>query len=311
MRSVVECADAPRDQGLGQGQRLREAVRREVRWIRRQGIAAQGEAVAREIARHFPQVAERAAGLALGAGVSRRLLLQRLGWEVEDGAGGAWRASAGRVVAAAPERTGAGALLARAADPPDGLVPEALLRRTRPDPGHVSLEASFASLPVAVAGVNEAGLAVALASLWAPRRCAPAAPALVLVSECLQRFETADVAADFCQARPTGGFATLLLADAEGAVRGVAVDGGAVRVLEPASGLLFGPGSGPRTAELEARCRASKRLDAEALLAALAPKPEADRCDGASLCLDPAGRCALALDSHGSVSSVPVAAPLP
>jgi hypothetical protein len=117
--------------------------------------------------------------------------------------------------------------------------------------------------------VNEAGLA--LAAVPGPFEAgACAAPATLLVQDCLQRFEGIQAALDWCLGRPAAGRATLLLADASGEVAGVEFTGGERRVLRPVAGLLLaasGVGDESQVAQL---LREATPLGAAELAGALA-----------------------------------------
>jgi hypothetical protein len=261
--------------------------------------------VVREIRRHYPQVYERAAGLARGAGVPRRLVLTRL--SAEAGGCDRPRSSEGPLLAVAPSRSGASAGIAKTVDLPSELGVGLVLRRSRPDPGFVSLEVTMPSLPAALAGVNEAGLALAVAAHAKPCGSArdTAAPPLLLVQECLQRFETVSRAIEWCESRPAATGATLLIADASGRIAGVEFAGSGARVLDPRDGVLLENG-GRKLAPL----RRDRELDLETLRRVLASQgaPDSDgRACAGEIWLDPsARRVGLALDSarRGSASEL-------
>lgn len=117
------------------------------------------------------------------------------------------------------------------------VAPRVVVRRSRPDGCHRSVEVTVPWLTSALAGVNEAGLGVVcIPGGGAPGNCA--APALLLVNDCLARFGSIEGALDWCLARPTGGRAKLLIGDESGEVAGVEILGDECRVLRPAEGLL-------------------------------------------------------------------------
>jgi hypothetical protein len=102
---LVRCAGAPRDLGLDQGRAGRDEIRADARadgfaaavdlrsrWcaLRREASPARA-AFARDLARHFPHLAERIAGLAAGAGVAPAALLEALATELDAGATDALR----------------------------------------------------------------------------------------------------------------------------------------------------------------------------------------------------------------------------
>jgi hypothetical protein len=154
--------------------------------------------------------------------------------------------------------------------------------------------------------VNEAGLALAVAAHAAPGGSArdTAAPPLLLVQECLQRFETVSRAIEWCESRPAAG-ATLLIADASGRIAGVEFSASGARVLDPVDGVLLESG-GRKLAPL----RRDLGLDLETLRRVLASqgRPDGDdRTRAGEIWLDPsARRVGLALDSArlGSASEL-------
>jgi len=297
--AVVACAGAPRDLGADQGRAAREAVRAAVaalepaRRLRLALGAERGAArCARDALRHYPHASERLAGLARGAGVGRAALGGLLARELA--AGSEPFAGAGEGVGA----DGAGGpLLARSLALPaaaPGAAPW-LVRHSAPEHDWRSVEVALPWLVPALAGVNERGLAVVgvvrRADSGALRACA--APALLLVQECLQRCDGVAKALDWCERRPSGGAAALLLADAAGDAALVALDGEERRVERPRDG-LFACAEPPRAAELAKRCAARAALDADALAEILAAPPGAGDRARAAVVLEPAAR-ALAL----------------
>ena len=226
MWNVIECSGHPRDLGFEQGLALRSVIRERVakaglplhrrRWPDLSPFAsgsARGSGVGREMIRHFTHLAERADGLARGALVPVDSLL-RLLEPAAPGKAGALGLSAGNFQGT----TGAG-LLRTLSDLP-GVV-----RRSRPEVGFASVEVSAPWQVSALAGINEAGLAVSLVPtagesqppaqpLGSPRTPLPLAD--FLVQECLQRFEDVEAGIGWCLNRPAAGEATILMADAAG-----------------------------------------------------------------------------------------------
>lgn len=259
---VLECEGAPRDLGLDQGLALRDGLRRyaqaqgaelppdeevkpgglgmplverlvsglgrqlrAARRARRAGAATPlARALARDLARHFPQLAERCEGLARGARIPASVVLDACAHQLEREAGSALLV---------PTPDGGARLLLR--DLP--AEPSLRWRRSRPENGLASLELVAPVGIGAVAGVNEAGVSVAWGARGA-RAAAPiaagcAVPATLLVQECLQRFENVDGAAAWCSDRPAlgaaadGGAIEIVILDASGAHAGVIRSGDA------------------------------------------------------------------------------------
>jgi hypothetical protein len=272
----VSCEGAPRDLGLDQGRACRDAVRADARalgwetdggWLAALRARAGGgagvrpaRALARDLARHFPHLDERVSGLAAGAGLPREALLVLLEEELGDaplGAAGIARSAGGapRVV-----------LRLRAPLPPTGLV----VRQARPDGGYPFLALTRPALVVALAGVNERGLAGAIERLEPPAaaraagdRCA--ASSALLLDQCLERLDTVEKALEWCERRPGGGRARLVFADADGAAAALDLDGDTRVRCEPP---VLAPGEGERSAWCEldpaARALALREPDAAA-----------------------------------------------
>lgn len=199
--------------------------------------------LARDVARHFPHLAERMAGLARGANVERKALvvaLARASTEPEFLFRPA-RALARR------GREGAGAAIAARFDLGAERCSVPVVRRSRPHGGFESLELTLPWLAASLGGVNAEGLAACLGPAGfallpdgSARSDAPCrAPALFFVQQCLERFDRVETAADWCMTRPACGSMTLLLADAAGAVAALAFDEDRRRVLEPSSDGAF------------------------------------------------------------------------
>ena len=245
---VVHCTGAPRDLGFDQGIALAPRIAREAlretpraqpaRWFCEHAPTRHARAVRRawrDTKRHFPHMAERALGLARGGGVSTFALAGLLA------RAGACAPSAVRVF-----ESEEGLLLARVLEAPrDALA----LRHSAPAPGYASAEVTLAWQTPALLGVNAHGLAVSgaraeeklalsiSAARFASEQTSPrvrelqpsacAAPAVLLVQDCLQRFDTVAKALEWIARRPAAGGAELWLADAHGARARVRVTGAA------------------------------------------------------------------------------------
>jgi hypothetical protein len=261
---ALDCAGAPRDLGLAQGAALRDTLRaqaardgallaplapaggvhgleslaRIVVALRERVSTVQWRSdtrhLSRDVSRHFPQLAERLEGLARGAAVPVPWLLSRLARGASGDASATPDAADGAGIAAALQlaRSEDGTLrLVRRVDAATPLV----LRRSAPDGGLRSLEVVTPCGVAAWAGVNESGLALAVAPApsTAQRPCRFAAPAALFVQECLQRFDAVGPAAAWCLDRPAAGSFDLLLLDASGAVAAVRTDGETRERIEP------------------------------------------------------------------------------
>jgi hypothetical protein len=205
-------------------------------------------------------MAERAEGLARGARVSSADLAALLARECRRG----WET----LVGVRAEGSGSGVWIALGSEREAPIF----VRRSQPENGYRSLEIGIPWRVPALAGVNQHGLAVAasgvVSSSASPSSCA--APAALLVQDCLQRFDGVDKALEWCERRPAGGSASILLADADGVLARVDLEGELRRVHREMDGILLGAGAPARVASVEKACRASERLDAEALRRILA-----------------------------------------
>ena len=267
-----ECRGAPRDLGLDQGFALRAGIRavldaerwsRRLAWLRPDPEAARS---LRDLRRYFPHQAEWLDGMSLAAGVPLRALVRDLDQRVGAGA------------ARAPA-LGAGVAPRLARPLPAGLA----LRDCAPEGRFRSLELAWLTAPSPLLGVNEAGLAVAV--VGAPSRAEPvSAPFACFARDCLERFDAADAALEWCLSRPAAAGGGLLFADAGGELVGVDAEGPRRRVLRPDEGWLAAgaaeplrpdkpaPGGG---AELDAALRAALARLAPSAAAVVRVDPQA------------------------------------
>ena len=258
MIQLIECEGAPRDLGFDQGTHCRAALNAayhsQSRWQRtRLRLLAESDAcrqVRLEIRRFYPQQAEMMEAMARASRVP-------VSWLIAVLAGN--RRSAppadALVLAAASAITDRGGLLARS------LPADAILRRSRPESGFRSIELTQPWRIAPLAGVNEAGLAVAcLPNSGGVAGSRHVAPAALLAHDCLRRFDSLDGAIDWLLARPGGGKSILVLADHSGEIAGVSVDGDERELFRPADGLIIHTGGHARQAEIEKGLRAASPL---------------------------------------------------
>jgi hypothetical protein len=247
---AFDCAGAPRDLGLDEaralGRSLEETVRRATldwfapgnltlgaRLARRRQLSELAEATRR----HFPHLAERTEGLTKGMGLARRaiwpLLARELCWRE-----GCYGSTGGMALGFSGMRTRCGgAALGKILDLPRGREDELVLRRSAPENDYRSVELAVAGLPSAIAGLNERGLAVMVVSSESATSEA-AVPAMLLVQDCLQRFASSENAAQWCRTRPASSGVSLVFADAQHVVLGVALDGDERRTLHAEQEML-------------------------------------------------------------------------
>jgi hypothetical protein len=255
---LIECEGAPRDLGFDQGTHCRSALnavyRSRSRWRRaRLRLLAEPEECRRarlEIRRFYPQQAEMMEAMARASRVPVSWLIAILVGNPRS----APPADA-LVLAASSAITDRGGLLARA------LAGDAIVRRSRPESGFRSIELTQPWQIAPLAGVNEAGLAVACVSnageIAGSRHAVPAA---LLAHDCLRRFDSLDGAIDWLLVRPGGGKSVLVLADLSGEIAGVSADGDERRVIRPADGLFAHTGGHARQAEIEKGLREASPL---------------------------------------------------
>jgi hypothetical protein len=208
--------------------------RRERVRLRLGRLDARTRSLARDLARHFPRQAEAIDGMARMARVPRAWLVERMAWDLSGPDGASHRSIDGTALAAVAELGGGAALAARS------ITPELIFRRSAPEGGFRALEVTAPWLTGSVAGVSEAGLAVAVvggAGEAGPTTCS--APAALLVQDCLHRFVSLEGAIDWCLGRPAAGTATLVLADAKGEIAGVSITRERRTLLRPADGLIL------------------------------------------------------------------------
>lgn len=260
MWTSIECAGHPRDMGLAQGGAFAASIRRACLAaglpVRRSRVptlrplaagGVRGAGAGREFLRHFAHQAERLEGLARGAGVPLDSILEL---HLRVRAGGAHggllsRRTCLRAHARGSARSEKQALLERTL--PTALPDEIgwALRESRPRVGFRSIEIGLPWLVPAVAGINEAGLAVmAGPMLWGASGRAGSPPTALLVQECLQRFEDLGGALDWCDKRPVEGEQSIVLSDAAGGVATV-LSSGAERSIQEGEGELYLEGGEP------------------------------------------------------------------
>jgi hypothetical protein len=228
---VVECSGAPRDLGRDLGRALRAEVRAAVseQGTLRGALAALRESgtttqMLRDLRRHFPHQSEWLEGLALGSGVTLRVLVRALAKGCAPGV---------------PQGVAIGAVSGSAVAIASAVPRGAVWRRVAPEGRFRSLEVALPAAPAPVIGVNEAGLAVAVAEQRSlPGRYAP--PLALFARDCLERFERVEHALDWCLARPAAPGGSLILADARGELAGVYAGGPERRALRPPSWLVLG-----------------------------------------------------------------------
>ncbi len=202
--------------------------------------ALRGSGAGREMIRHFAHQAERLEGLARSSALPVDSILELHLRIRAGGERGGLLSRRSRISAKTIETSGEDKRLVLERTLPRAVDGEAswILRESRPQVGFRSVEVGLPWLVSSVAGVNEAGLAVVGGPLlWGTPGRDGFPTSLLLVQECLQRFEDLDGAIGWCCKRPVEGEQTLVLADASGNVATVVVCGRKRRV-QPGEGEL-------------------------------------------------------------------------
>lgn len=255
MLTTIECAGHPRDMGLAQGAASRTSIAQEAERLglsrsrarfpslRALAVGAiRGEGAGREMFRHFAHLSERLEGIARNADLHVDSILEMHLNVRAGGAKGGLLSRRSTVRATTPTRPKTPTAQETASDHKSWLLertlPQAatgeadwIVRESCPEVGFRSVEIALPWLVSAVAGVNEGGLAVVGGPLlWGTPGRAGYPTSLLLVQECLQRFEDLDGALDWCSKRPVEGEQSLVLADASGGLATVVISGRECRV---------------------------------------------------------------------------------
>ncbi len=278
----IECKGAPRDLGFDQGSALRDSVREELKiveretvggrfgWLRlsrRRAARRRVATVERDLLRFFPQQADRLAGMAAGVRCSRKRLVGPLVREFSDGTETGLRVTGGLLLAVDPKRGPGHPLLGGTVDLSAKRSMLLALRHSQPDHGMASIELVLPWMASGLAGVNEAGFGIAVASGPSTdlHQQVCAASGIHLLQDCLQSCDGVEKAIEWCSKRPAGGVVSLLFADASGEVAGIVIKGDRRTVLRPDSGLLVGLSHPDRRRTLEIACRDRPALNVEQL----------------------------------------------
>ncbi len=288
MDPLFDCVGDPRAMGHAQGLACRDAIRAAIaeRGVptRRSRIPSLralttghrlGRGAGRELVRHYTHLAERMAGIARNADVSFESLMELFS-----------RATtppdpsdilfAPAVAVASAGTDGSAPVLIRTLCGGPLSQSDWLLRRSRPEVGFASVEVTLPWLATAVAGINEAGVSVAVVPRSASYgsgvlagavnvRHAP--HAILLVQECLQRFEDIEGCIDWCSKRPRSGNVSLVLVDAHGRVARAEVEGTGCRVEDLGAAVAFDGAPEPLLDTLGANLARDASLSSESAVA--------------------------------------------
>lgn len=241
----IVCEGAPRDLGLDQGRAIGEGVDAELVRILRERPVDRGTAeLGKDVARHFPHLAERMAGLAQGARVERNALVVALARASRE-PGFLFRPARALGTDAQPPGT---TILSGLFKLSEDRCSVPIVRSSAPQGGFRSLELTLPWLSACLGGVNAEGLAVLLGppgpavqtgrGVDAEASCS--APALLFAQQCLERFDRVETAVEWCLSRPSDGSVSLFFADAQGARGALDLEAAHRHVVAPdASGALW------------------------------------------------------------------------
>jgi hypothetical protein len=260
-----------------------------------------GQGTGRELIRHYTHLAERMAGIATNADVPFDSVMELFNNATRGaGPGEELVAPAIAVGAARCEQANGSPVVLRTLSGSDLESSAWIVRKSRPEVGFASAEITLPWLATAVAGVNEAGVAVAIAPRSAsygggvnagavnPRN---APHAVLLVQECLQRFEDLDGCIDWCRKRNRSGNISLVIADAAGQLAQLEVEGTECRIAESVDGFAVDGASAQTDARLRAHYRDSAGIDLEALATVgEGAAATTERAEGQLVWLEPASR---------------------
>jgi len=196
--------------------------------------------LASPLARDYPTMNERCAGIAQGSGMSLKgiLLINALEPLMSSVGGCTACPGACSAVAVRPRRSTTGEpLVARNFDYLPLVQPFYVVRKLKPSRGLRAIEFTTAPLAGAVDGMNEAGLCIAYNYGFAtdqPKE--PSAPISMAISEALSRCRTVTEAVTFISSMPRWGGALLMLADADGDIVSLELSSTRYHVRRPAEG---------------------------------------------------------------------------
>jgi len=292
-RLKVNCAGEPREMGRIQGETLRdkiiaaraalarlEAFRLDQPWWMPFGAyrwfaeRTAHNVLAEPLARDFPALHERLAGIAAGAGLNLQslYLMNALEPLLSRVRGGTVVPSLGActAVAVSAARSGIGEpIVAKNFDYLPLVQPFYTMRESRPRDRLRSLDFTVAPLAGAIDGLNEAGLCITNNYAYTTDVAAPSGTISMVITEALERCATVGEAADWIKSRPRWGAGLLMLADAAGDMASLELSSTRASVRRPASGgdLLFHTNkfACPEMREVE--------VDKSAVFTDRAPKP--------------------------------------
>lgn len=282
MEPLFDCTGDPRAMGHTQGLVCQQAIRAALEAadipMRRRRIPTLfaltrghrlGRGAGRELIRHYTHIAERMAGIARRADVPFESIVELFCRSTSPPDPSELLFAPGAAIALA----GAGTpIVMRTLGGDAWPATDWVLRRSRPEVGFVSVEVTLPWLATSIAGINEAGVSVAViprsasydSGVLAGAVNARHAPhAILLVQECLQRFEDLEGCLDWTTKRPRAGNVSLVLADAAGRVARVEIEGTATRVVDLDSAYTLDGPTDPLAGALHANLERDPALGTE------------------------------------------------
>ena len=267
MRPRVEviCRGSHREMGLAQGIALREKIlaaihacssqdsfRLDQPWWLPDALfmwlaeLKAGRALARPLERDFPELNERLAGMALGAGIGLRTVylinaIEPFMSSVRDRSV-VPSVAACSAIAVRGRRSATGEpIITRNFDYLPFVQPYFTLRENRPSGRFRSLDFTVATMAGTVDGINERGLCITCNYAYTADVGQPTAPVSTVITEALEHCGTVAEAAAWIARRPRWGGGILMLADATGDIASLELSNTRSQLRRPAPGehLLF------------------------------------------------------------------------
>ncbi|MDE0908841.1 MAG: hypothetical protein OSB60_00130 [Myxococcota bacterium] len=323
MDPFIECVGDPRAMGHGQGLAHRAEIQARIAAaggrVRRSRLPSLraltsggelGSGIGREVIRHYTHLAERMAGIARNADVPFASLMDLFCAATETaGPDDDLVAPAIAIGTRETQSASGGPLVLRTLSGASLESSPWILRKSRPEVGFSSAEVTLPWLATAIAGINDAGVAVAMAPRTAsygggvnagavnPRH---APHGVLLVQECLQRFEDIDGCIDWCRKRPRSGNVSLVIGDANGGLATVKIEGDECRVVDAGAGIAVEGAMAPIRDRIVSQYGDQKQIDLDALVTAHGG--ESQPAHGCLVWLEPARR-SLSLRSTAETGS--------
>lgn len=249
----IECAGSAYEMGLAQGKWLRPRVRESLKaliqnayvppWLRYAGpptikalLGLKGLWVRNRnfnnIWRHSADQFERLRGIADGSAQSLSVLLGLMSVETMSATFHYVMGCTSLGIGKAKSKTGS-PLIGYNHDFPDFLKDHLIVRRSRPRNGYASVQLTYSSIPGAICGVNEAGLAVSLNHAFSMEAQNDGVPPSLLVQQALDHCETTRHALNLFEKTRFANGSMATFADASGEMAALELSQGRFGVRRP------------------------------------------------------------------------------